>query len=85
MYQYATSMVAAVSLANGITSEPAGKHPAPRRLPHAADVGIVELPDDLLERAGVDMTTSAPFKAAMAEMNRIMDEMDRILTKRPKT
>ena len=39
----------------------------------------------LLERAGVNMRTSGPFKAAMAEMNRIMDEMDRILAKRPKT
>ena len=36
----------------------------------------------LLERAGVDMRTSGPFKAAMAEMNRIMDEMERILSKR---
>jgi oligoendopeptidase F len=36
----------------------------------------------LLEKAGVNMRTSAPFQAAMAEMNRIMDEMDRILAKR---
>ena len=28
--------------------------------------------------AGVDMTTSQPFEAAMREMNRIMDEMERI-------
>ena len=39
---------------------------------------------DLLKDAGVDMTTSAPFDAAMAEMNATMDEMERILARQPK-
>jgi hypothetical protein len=30
------------------------------------------------------MTTSKPFDAAMAEMNRIMDEMEAILARREK-
>ena len=34
---------------------------------------------DLLKDAGVDMTTSAPFDAAIAEMNGTMDQMERIL------
>ena len=34
---------------------------------------------DLLKDAGVDMTTSAPFDKAIAEMNIIMDEMEQIL------
>jgi oligoendopeptidase F len=33
---------------------------------------------ELLKDAGVDMTTSRPFEAAIREMNRIMDEMERI-------
>jgi oligoendopeptidase F len=33
---------------------------------------------DLLKDAGVDMTTSEPFNAAMREMNRVMDEMEAI-------
>ena len=40
---------------------------------------------DLLKDAGVDMTTSAPFDAAIAEMNGTMDEMERILDRQPKT
>jgi oligoendopeptidase F len=36
-------------------------------------------PIDLLRTAGVDMTTSAPFDAAIAEMNGLMDQMERIL------
>ena len=39
---------------------------------------------DLLKDAGVDMTTSAPFDAAIAEMNGTMDEMERILARQPK-
>ena len=36
-------------------------------------------PIDLLKDAGVDMTTSKPFQAAMAEMNSIMNEMEKLL------
>jgi oligoendopeptidase F len=39
---------------------------------------------DLLKEAGVDMTTSVPFDAAIAEMNSTMDEMERILARQPK-
>ena len=39
---------------------------------------------DLLKDAGVDMTTSAPFDAAIAEMNGTMDEMEKILARQPK-
>ena len=40
--------------------------------------GSSKYPIDLLKDAGVDMTTSKPFEAAMREMNRIMDEIERI-------
>jgi oligoendopeptidase F len=33
---------------------------------------------ELLKDAGVDMTTSQPFDAAIREMNRIMDEIEAI-------
>ena len=39
---------------------------------------------DLLKEAGVDMTTSAPFNEAIAEMNATMDEMEQILTRQAK-
>ena len=44
--------------------------------------GSSKYPVDLLKDAGVDMTTSAPFEAAMREMTRIMDEMEKILSKK---
>jgi oligoendopeptidase F len=40
--------------------------------------GSSKYPIELLQDAGVDMTTSAPFNAAMREMNLIMDEIERI-------
>jgi oligoendopeptidase F len=40
--------------------------------------GSSKYPVDLLKDAGVDMTTSQPFEAAMREMNRIMDEIELI-------
>jgi len=33
----------------------------------------------LLMDAGVDMTTSAPFNAAIQEMNAVLDEMERLV------
>jgi oligoendopeptidase F len=41
--------------------------------------GGSEYPVELLKRAGVDMTTSGPFRAALADMNETMDQMDAIL------
>ena len=41
-------------------------------------------PHELLKRAGVDMTTAAPYDAVAARMNRIMDEMEAILAKQKK-
>ena len=46
--------------------------------------GGSDYPIDLLKGAGVDMTTSAPFEAAMAEMNETMDEMEAILARQAK-
>ena len=39
-------------------------------------------PIDLLRAAGVDMTTDEPLELTMREMNRVMDEMERLLTTR---
>ena len=43
--------------------------------------GSSKYPIDLLKDAGVDMTTSQPFNAAMREMNAIMDEIEKIYAK----
>jgi len=46
--------------------------------------GSSKPPIDLLKEAGVDMTTSVPFNAAIAEMNATMDEMEKVLDRQPK-
>ena len=86
VYQYATSMVAATSLAKAIRDEQArGKGTKARdRYLDLLRAGGSKYPVDLLRDAGVDMTTSKPFDAAMAEMNAIMDEMEKILAKQGK-
>jgi oligoendopeptidase F len=45
--------------------------------------GGSKYPIDLLKDAGVDMTTDEPLDLTMKEMNRVMDEMEKILARRP--
>ncbi|MDD2805435.1 MAG: oligoendopeptidase F [Elusimicrobiales bacterium] len=81
MYQYATSIIASSALTEGIVAEyKAGASPAKRdAYLKMLSSGSVKEPIDLLKDAGVDMTTSAPFRAAMREMNDVMDEMEGLL------
>jgi len=44
--------------------------------------GSAKYPIDLLKDAGVDMTTSEPFNAAIKEMNTVMDEMEKLLAEK---
>jgi oligoendopeptidase F len=82
VYQYATSLVASTSLARGVREE-ATRGETKRRDAYLRMLaaGGSRYPIDLLREAGVDMTTPAPFKAAMAEMNATMDEIEGLLQK----
>ena len=81
VYQYATSIVASTAIANGIREEAAAHKGTAKRDAYLAMLssGSSKYPIDLLKGSGVDMTTSAPFQAAMKEMNRVMDEMETLL------
>jgi oligoendopeptidase F len=85
VYQYATSMVAGLSLADGIIGDAAKKSGTATqnrdRYLTLLKSGSSKYPIELLKDAGVDMTTSAPFDAAVREMNRVMDEMEKIYAK----
>jgi len=84
VFQYATSMIASTSLAHGILEEQAmgeGKTAKRDAYLRMLSSGSSRYPVDLLREAGVDMTTSAPFAAAMKEMNSVMDEMEKLLAK----
>ena len=83
VYQYATSIVASTAIARAMRDESAQgltrQRDAYLRMLRA---GGSRYPIDLLREAGVDMTTSAPFDAAIAEMNGVMDEIERLLGER---
>jgi oligoendopeptidase F len=84
VYQYATSLVASSSIASSIRAEAASTPPSTRARDAYVNMlaaGGSKYPIDLLRDAGVDMTTSAPFAAAMGEMNRVMDEIEAVLQK----
>jgi oligoendopeptidase F len=86
VYQYATSMVASTSLARAVREEEkTGKTARRDAYLKMLSSGSSKYAIDLLKDAGVDMTTSAPFNAAIAEMNGTMDEMDRILDRQAKS
>jgi len=87
VYQYATSVVAAVKLADGIRDEAAAVPPATAKRDaylRMLAAGSSRYAYDMLKEAGVDMATPAPFAAAMKDMNRTIDAMEQILAKRGK-
>jgi oligoendopeptidase F len=79
-------MIGGMSLSEGIIGDQArreGTAPSNRdAYLRLLSAGASKYPIELLKDAGVDMTTSQPFDAAMREMNRIMDEMDWIYARR---
>jgi oligoendopeptidase F len=85
VYQYATSMIGGMQLADGMIGKAAVKSGAAKKNREAylrlMESGSSKYPIDLLKDAGVDMTTSQPFNAAMREMNAIMDEIEKIYAK----
>lgn len=78
VYQYATSIVASSSIAAQMRADGDGTAARDRYLTMLKS-GSSKYPIDLLKDAGVDMTTSAPFDAAMKEMNGVMDEIEKLL------
>lgn len=85
VYQYATSLIASISIADGIVEEASKPgNPGTRRDAYLKMLssGSSKYPIDLLKDVGVDMTTSKPFEAAMKHMNRVMDEMEAILDRK---
>jgi oligoendopeptidase F len=81
VYQYATSFAASEALAEKVKS---GDPAAITRYLTFLSAGGSKYPIDLLKDAGVDMTTDEPLELTVRAMNRVMDEMDRLLAKRSK-
>jgi oligoendopeptidase F len=82
VFQYSTSLIASTALAKDIRAEAAqGRTEKRDRYLTMLAAGGSDYGVDLLKRAGVDMTTSEPTKAAIAEMNATIDEIEKILAK----
>jgi len=80
VFQYSTSFVASSALANMIMADSnSGSSKTRDAYLNLLSAGCSKYPIDLLKDAGIDMTTSTPFKAAIDEMNGIMDQMEAIL------
>ncbi len=87
VYQYSTSLVASITLAQGVVAEAAHGGPPARRDAYLKMLssGSSKYPITLLKDAGVDMTTSKPFEAAMKEMNDVLDQIEAILNRTAKS
>jgi oligoendopeptidase F len=73
VYQYATSMAGAAEFTDAIMRE--GKSASERFLA-VLRAGGSDYPYDLYCEAGIDLATPGPYKALVARMNRIMDEIE---------
>ena len=80
VFQYATSFTASEALAQKVKG---GDPQATERYLAFLAAGGSKYPIDLLKDAGVDMTTNEPLELTMKEMNRVMDEMEKLLARRP--
>ncbi len=81
VYQYSTSFTASTALSEKVLGKEKG---AVNRYIEFLSAGGSDYPIEILKRAGVDMTSAGPFERTMAVMNRTMDEIEAILSKKGK-
>jgi oligoendopeptidase F len=79
VFQYATSFTASSALSEKVL---AGQPGATERYLKFISSGQSEYPIDLLKDAGVDMTSDEPLELTVKKMNRVMDEMEKLLDKK---
>jgi oligoendopeptidase F len=78
VYQYATSFAASSALSEKVLS---GEPGATERYLRFLSAGGTKYPIDLLKDAGVDMTTDEPLDLTVKRMNRVMDDIEKLLGK----
>ena len=81
VYQYATSIAASQAFADRILKGEPGVVDTYLGMLKA---GGSDHPYELVKRAGVDLATPAPYRALVARMNSIMDQIEAILAKEKK-
>ncbi len=78
VYQYATSFTASTALSEKVLR---GTDEDRKKYLNFLSSGSTKYPVDLLVDAGVDMNTSEPFDLTIAKINKVMAEMEAILTR----
>jgi oligoendopeptidase F len=76
VYQYATSIAASAYFADRILGGAVGE---PENYLDVLRAGGSDYPVEILKRAGLDMTTPAPYRALVAKLSRTIDEMEKLL------
>jgi oligoendopeptidase F len=79
VYQYSTSFTASISLAEKVLNKEPG---ALEKYITFLSAGGSDYPIELLKKAGVDMTSTDPFDKTIEAMNKVMDEIEKILDKK---
>ena len=79
VFQYATSFTAATALSEEVLTPGAAAAAATKRYIQFLSAGGSKYPIDLLTDAGIDMTTDRPLELTIAKMNRVMDEIEKLL------
>ena len=79
VYQYATSIAASSLFAEAILR---GEKGARERYLKLISSGGSDYPYELVKAAGVDLATPAPYDALVKRMNRIMDDIEKILARK---
>ena len=76
VYQYSTSFTASNALAERVLNKKEG---ALEAYLNFLSAGSSDYPIEVLKTAGVDMTRSEAFDNTIEAMNRVMDEIEKIL------
>ena len=76
VYKYATGIISAISIVNRILTE---GEPAVKDYFEFLRGGNCTDPVSILKKAGVDLTTKAPFETAMKEFKNTLEEFEKLL------
>jgi oligoendopeptidase F len=79
VFQYATSFTASSALSEKVL---AGAPGATERYLQFISAGKSKYPIELLKDAGIDMTSAEPLELTVKKMNRVIDEMEKLLDKK---
>ena len=77
VYKYATGLSSAIAIASAILKE---GEPALNRYLAFLKGGNSKYPLELLKEAGVDLTTPGPVSAALADFERLVGELERLMS-----